>query len=591
MSSIRKCGVCNIKASRFCETCKKNFCGKKHLKSHKSSCLPSTDDLSMEEVERIEKLATDMEETSLETFCESLKDMLQWKELDREAQVWREAQLQEGQNYIHILMERYIVFVRAEGGQAFVRALERYHAHLSETDHVNVMDLLRGMARVSVDVLSSIVETDVCTVVVKCIRTCQFNDVCQSLGYRRTICGMLHDWLLQMPGSTALRKELINSGAIKIIIQWLEECFTDGGETLSMEKKILNIRAKKDALNFLYEFVEHNFACKTMLVEIGGLQAVAAVIREYWGVTVIQLACNYLLESIYCRCQHCTESKFCNLCGGKGKFACPCSTVRYCSEECQRKDWKLHKTLCKDSRHIAGTEIVDNTYDEFQLLTETGTIDPDDESRCGIDVVERLRSASTVNDVMRWLLVLARVPHAEMLQSKGFAAIVHVMSKYEDVGEIQCRACTLLFLPSQQEEQASYNDAVLAIFKAGGHRAILKAMKKHPDDTKLQGIACNALVGLMIGRGSDGRCLVHEFHVIIGAMMKHKDDFSVQQGGCGVLWNGANAHPEDKKNLLMAGAASVVAAASQKFWGVSVEIDNRAHGFFSALFKEGNTGT
>ncbi len=99
------------------------------------------------------------------------------------------------------------------------------------------------------------------------------------------------------------------------------------------------------------------------------------------------------------------------------------------------------------------------------------------------------------------------------------------------------------------------------------------------------------LVGLRRGRGSDGRSLMHEVHVIIGAMMKHKDDLSVQQGGCGALWNRLMAHPEDKRKLVMAGAASVVAAASKRFWGVSAEMDNRANGFFSALFREGNTGT
>jgi purine-nucleoside phosphorylase len=79
MSSARKCDVCGIMASNVCcENCKKNFCGKKHLKSHTSSCFPNTNDLSTEEVERIEKLAIDMEEASFEIFCETLKDMMQW---------------------------------------------------------------------------------------------------------------------------------------------------------------------------------------------------------------------------------------------------------------------------------------------------------------------------------------------------------------------------------------------------------------------------------------------------------------------------------------------------------------------------------
>jgi hypothetical protein len=594
MSGIRKCGVCGIKASRVCETCKKNFCGKKHLKSHKSSCLPSTDDLSTEEIERIQKLAIDMDEASFETFCETLQDMLYWEQWDRdaqqEAQVRREAEAQGRQHY-NIRMERQSVFARAEGGPAFVRALERHHARLCVNDRLNriVMDVLQGMVKVSDDALSSIVKAGVCSVVVKCIRASQFNDVCESLSYRRKICDMFLDWLVRMPGSAALRKELINSGAIKIIIQWLEECFAAEGETILMEQKILNIRANKDALALLSEFTEHNFACKTMLVEIGGLQAIATVIRENWGVTVIQQACHYLLDSMYCRCQKCTESKFCNLCGDKAKLACVCSTVRYCSKTCQSEDWKLHKTLCKDSRHKSGTEIVDSTRDEYQLLTETGTIAPDDEVLCAIDVVERLRSASSINDVMRWLLVLARLPIEEILKAKGFEAVVHVMLKYEDIGEIQSRGCTFFVLHSQGEERALRAATLRALFKAGGDRAILRAMKKHRYDAKLQGSACSALLGLMTARGSDGRCILQEVqvHLIIEAMMQHKDDFSVQEGGCGALLNRLH-HPEDSKNLVKAGAASAVAAASQKYWGTNVEIHVRASGFFTALYKGGN---
>jgi hypothetical protein len=130
MSSIRKCDVCGIRASRVCFTCENFFCGKKHLKSHKRSCFPSTDDLSTQEIERIEKLAIDMEEASLETFCETLKDILQWKQWDREAQGGQEDSL--------IRMARHSVFVRAGGGPTFVHALERHHVQLWETDDVNV---------------------------------------------------------------------------------------------------------------------------------------------------------------------------------------------------------------------------------------------------------------------------------------------------------------------------------------------------------------------------------------------------------------------------------------------------------------------
>jgi hypothetical protein len=91
-------------------------------------------------------------------------------------------------------------------------------------------------------------------------------------------------------------------------------------------------------------------------------------------------------------------------------------------------------------------EHVDSTCDEYEVLKETGIIDRDDDSLCGIDVVERLRSALSVNDVMRWLLVLSRIPYEEMIRSDGFAAVVHVTIKYEDVAEIQRRGCTVFVL-------------------------------------------------------------------------------------------------------------------------------------------------
>jgi hypothetical protein len=457
-------------------------------------------------------------------------------------------------------MIRNSVFVRAGGGPAFVRTLERHHAQLSETDNVNAMDLLAAMSYVNEDVLSSIVKADACGVVVKCIRTCQLNDVCQRLIYRRMICHMFEKWLLIMRGSTLIRKELIKAGAIKIIILWLQECFT-GGMNISA-KTFLNGHYKMEALTFLYLFSEHNFACKTMLIEIGGLHAIAAVIRENWGDAGIQLACKDLLENMYCRCQQCTESTFCNLCGSKAKLACPCIKVRYCSKECQRKYWKAHKTLCRDTRQI--TETVNSTTDEYQLLKETATIDPNDDSLRGIDVVNRLRSASSVKDVMRWLLVLARVPYEEMLQSNDFAAVVHVMEKYVDVAEIQSRGCTVFFLFNKQEG-VSFQESVIAVHNAGGSFAVLKAMKKHPYDTKVQGCACNVLVGLGKLRNPEGRIGFHVVHAILGAMMRHKDDFSVQEGGCGALRNLAMAHPDDKKGLVMTGAARVVAVASEKF--------------------------
>jgi hypothetical protein len=474
------------------------------------------------------------------------------------------------------------VFLRAEGAPAFVRALERHHAQLSGKDNFNAITALHIWAKSNEDVLSSIVETDVCSVVVQCIRTYQLHGVRDRLRYRVQIFRLFRCWLLLMHGSTALRKELIKSGAINIILQWLE----DWGVNVSAETFLWNREVKTFAITFLNDFITHNFACKTMLVEIGGIRAIAAVIKENWGDEVIRLACKELLINLYCRCRDCTESRFCNLCGSKAKFACPCNMARYCSKECQRKDWKSHKTIC-GTQPITGREAGDNTFDEHQVLKETGTINPDDVSRSGIDVVERLKSALSGNDVMRWLLVLARIPYKEMLRSDGFAAVEHVMIKYEDVVEIQRRGCAF-FVFFNEQEGVSPIDVVGAVAEAGGQPAILKAMKKYPYDTKLQGSACNAMIGLGSFHYPDGRCDVGAAHAVIGAMLRHKDDVSVQEGGCGFLCNMVSGHPENKKELVMAGVASVVAAASQRFWGGTKFLDDLISMFFTTLFKVGN---
>jgi hypothetical protein len=115
--------------------------GKKHLKAHKRSCFPSTEGLSTEEVERIEKLTIDLKEASLQTFCETLEDL----------------------GAHGAPQGLHSVFLRAEEAPAFVRALERHHAQLCGIDNCNATAMLDVMANINEDVLSSIVETDVCS--------------------------------------------------------------------------------------------------------------------------------------------------------------------------------------------------------------------------------------------------------------------------------------------------------------------------------------------------------------------------------------------------------------------------------------------
>ena len=40
-----------------------------------------------------------------------------------------------------------------------------------------------------------------------------------------------------------------------------------------------------------------------------------------------------------------------NECPKNGKFHCSCRTVRYCSKECQKKNWEHHKAFCSEIRN------------------------------------------------------------------------------------------------------------------------------------------------------------------------------------------------------------------------------------------------
>jgi hypothetical protein len=52
-------------------------------------------------------------------------------------------------------------------------------------------------------------------------------------------------------------------------------------------------------------------------------------------------------------CAKCLKSRF----GNSQMRRCPCHQVYYCSEECQGKDWKVHKVMCTKRKGQAGTEV------------------------------------------------------------------------------------------------------------------------------------------------------------------------------------------------------------------------------------------
>ena len=54
-----------------------------------------------------------------------------------------------------------------------------------------------------------------------------------------------------------------------------------------------------------------------------------------------------------------SKSHSCNNCGKvekgrKFKQCSSCKCVRYCSQKCQKEQWKDHKTLCQSIRELSG---------------------------------------------------------------------------------------------------------------------------------------------------------------------------------------------------------------------------------------------
>jgi hypothetical protein len=269
--------------------------------------------------------------------------------------------------------------------------------------------------------------------------------------------------------------------------------------------------------------------------------------------------------------------------GTKAYFGCPCNRVRYCNKECQRKDRKAHEKLCieitKDGPR--GLHLVDHAQDEYDLLKGTETdVSVDPEVRV-VTVVYNLKCASSVDDALHWLLVFSRARKEDIIDCDGFSAVVAVMEKYEDVVEVQIRACAVF----QVFREGLPECTIISIERSGGTTAILRAMANHPQDASLQGNACSALIGQAVVRFlDDERANTNLIEVIVQAMNRHSDDYSVQNGGIGVLWNLSLGSPENKTAVVEAHGFDAVSAAAEKFWDKSDELDERVSGFFKSIF-------
>jgi hypothetical protein len=112
-------------------------------------------DLSTEEVEHIEMLATDLKDPSFETFRNILQELWQWN--NEEFLPGRDSgqELEPFHN-----PKRSVFFLRAKGGPAFVRALGRHHTQFCELQNYKALAVVSIISTINEDVLSTFLETD-----------------------------------------------------------------------------------------------------------------------------------------------------------------------------------------------------------------------------------------------------------------------------------------------------------------------------------------------------------------------------------------------------------------------------------------------
>lgn len=95
-----------------------------------------------------------------------------------------------------------------------------------------------------------------------------------------------------------------------------------------------------------FDPIETNFGVRLNAVDHAGKIRLANLMREIatWnGIT--ELMCDLRTHKKY---------KLCNMCGLEAHKKCTCGT-RYCSTNCQKVDWKIHKSICEETQHTMST--------------------------------------------------------------------------------------------------------------------------------------------------------------------------------------------------------------------------------------------
>jgi len=138
----------------------------------------------------------------------------------------------------------------------------------------------------------------------------------------------------------------------------------EGLEPLKKTYNVL-INLKKTGLKKVHYFIIHNgvdneYGIQVILTtflasdELLQIKSEFAIIQAEtdetcpYSLAVLEYVSKYV-PRLYKKYDNITFSRGCNVCGKKSQTCkkCACRSIYYCSTDCQKADWKKHKTDCK----------------------------------------------------------------------------------------------------------------------------------------------------------------------------------------------------------------------------------------------------
>jgi hypothetical protein len=177
----------------------------------------------------------------------------------------------------------------------------------------------------------------------------------------------------------------------------------------------------------------------------------------------------------------------------------------------------------------------------------------------------------------------------EAYRAGGHAIIVMAMRRWRDNELIQAGGCRCMTNMSCQ-----YPDAKRSFAMIGGVESALMSMKTFPDSLQVQGFGCGALMNILCGHSEDkfdvslkiSERFVNQLDgisTVVEAMKRFPEDTKIQLGGCGLFQNLA----QNKAFIysMMQGGAVAAVGASLTSHPSDPSIKKAAGAFMKKVFE------